>query len=190
MPGMSDDVTRVAVAGATGWTGRAVCDGVLDADDLALTGAVARQAVGHDLGELLGREPVGVHVAVSVEHAVADADVLVDYTSPTAVKGHALAAIERGVAVVIGTSGLSAADFADLDAAAREHGVGVVAAGNFSLTAALAQAAALLAARFLPRREIIDLASETKPDAAKADPAKAQPEQGKPAGDQPPPAPK
>ena len=40
--------------------------------------------------------------------------------------------------------GLSAADFADLDAAAREHGVGVVASGSFSLTAAMASAAALL----------------------------------------------
>jgi 4-hydroxy-tetrahydrodipicolinate reductase len=162
---MSDTTTRVSVAGATGWTGRAVCEGVLDAVDLELVGAVAREAVGHDLGELLGRPPLGVQVSRDVAHATADADVLVDYTSPSAVKGHALTAIAHGVHVVIGTSGLSAADLSDLDAAAREHGVGVVAAGNFSVTAAMAQAAALLAARFLPRREIIDYASATKPDA-------------------------
>jgi 4-hydroxy-tetrahydrodipicolinate reductase len=165
MRGMSDATTRVCVAGATGWTGRAVCEGVLDADDLELVGAVARQAVGHDLGELLGRAPLGVHVALDLGHAIADADVLVDYTAPDAVKAHALTAIEHGVHVVIGTSGLSAADFADLDAAARDHGVGVVAAGNFSVTAAMAQAAALLVARFLPQREIIDYASAGKPDA-------------------------
>ena len=47
----------------------------------------------------------------------------------------------------------------------RAAGVGVVAAGNFSLTAAMAQAAALLVARFLPQREIIDYASAGKPDA-------------------------
>ena len=81
-----------------------------------------------------------------------------------AVKGNTLAAIEAGVAVVIGTSGLTADDFADIDTAARERSVGVVASGNFSLTAAMASAAALLAARHLPNWEVIDYASATKPD--------------------------
>ena len=76
---------------------------------------------------------------------------LIDYTSHDAVKANTLAAIERGVGVVIGTSGLTAADFEEIDAAARERGIGVIAAGNFSLTAAMAQAAALLAARHLPQ---------------------------------------
>ena len=48
--------------------------------------------------------------------------------------------------------------------AARERSVGVVASGNFSLTAAMCQAAALLAARHLPHWEVIDYASATKPD--------------------------
>jgi dihydrodipicolinate reductase len=69
------------------------------------------------------------------------------------------------VAVVIGTSGLTAADFEEIDAAARDRGVGVIAAGNFSLTAAMAQAGALLAARHLPSWEVIDYASAGKPDA-------------------------
>ena len=165
MPVMTDAITRVCVAGATGWTGQAMCAGILDADDLELVGAVARSAVGHDLGEALGRAPLGLPISREVAHVVASADVLVDYTSSHAAREHALTAIEHGVHVVIGTSGLSATDFADLDAAAREHGVGVVAAGNFSLTAAMASATALLAARFLPQREIVDYASVSKPDA-------------------------
>jgi 4-hydroxy-tetrahydrodipicolinate reductase len=68
------------------------------------------------------------------------------------------------VAVVVGTSGLTAADFEEIDAAARERGVGVVASGNFSLTAAMCQAGALLAARHLPQWEVIDYASAGKPD--------------------------
>lgn len=155
----------VCVAGATGWTGRAVAQAVLAADDLTLVGAVARRGAGEDLGAVLGGEPVGVAVSAEIEDGVEDADVLVDYTTPDAVQAHVLAAVERGVHVVIGTSGLSAEDYAAVDAAARSAGVGVVAAGNFSVTAAMAQAAALLAARFLPRREVIDYASETKPDA-------------------------
>ena len=77
---------------------------------------------------------------------------LVDYTSVEAVKGNALAAIEAGVAVVIGTSGLTADDFAEIDAAARGRAVGVVASGNFSLTAAMASAAR--AARRAPPAEL------------------------------------
>ena len=146
----------ICVAGATGWTGSAVVRGVLDADDLALRSAVARSAAGGDVG--------GTPVFRSVREALDGVDVLIDYTSHLVVKENVLTAVERGVAVVVGTSGLSADDYAEIDAAARSHGVGAVAAGNFSLTAAMAQAAALLAARHLPHWEIIDYASATKPD--------------------------
>lgn len=139
----------VCIAGATGWTGRALVPAVLDAPDLALGSAVSRAASGRDLGEALGGEAPGVPVHASVREALDGIDVLVDYTSATAVKANTLAAIDAGVAVVIGSSGLTAADFGEIDAAAREHSVGVVASGNFSLTAAMCQAAALLAARHL-----------------------------------------
>jgi 4-hydroxy-tetrahydrodipicolinate reductase len=158
-------VTAVCVAGATGWTGRAVAEGVLVAPDLSLAAAVARGAAGQDLGVAWGGEPVGVVVAGDVADVLDGVDVLVDYTSHDAAKRHALAAIAHGVHVVVGTSGLAAADYGDIDAAAREAGVGVVAAGNFSLTAAMAQAAALLVAPYLPHREVLDYASAGKPDA-------------------------
>jgi 4-hydroxy-tetrahydrodipicolinate reductase len=154
----------VCIAGATGWTGPALVRGVLDAPDLSLRCAVSRSAAGSDLGEALGHEVLGVPVYATVREALDGVDVLIDYTSVTAVKDNALAAIEAGVAVVIGTSGLTASDFDDLDAAARKRSVGVVASGNFSLTAAICQAAALLAARHLPQWEVIDYASATKPD--------------------------
>jgi 4-hydroxy-tetrahydrodipicolinate reductase len=128
---------RVCIAGATGWTGRALVTAVLDAPDLALGSAVSRAAAGRDLGEALGGDVLGVPVHASVREALDGIDVLIDYTSATAVKANALAAIDAGVAVVIGSSGLTAADFGEIDAAARERSVGVVASGNFSLTAAM-----------------------------------------------------
>jgi 4-hydroxy-tetrahydrodipicolinate reductase len=154
----------ICLAGATGWTGTALVDGILAAGDLELRSAVARAAAGRDLGEALGRAPLGVPVHAAAADALDGVDVLIDFTSHHVVKTHALAAIERGAAVVIGTSGLTAADYAELDAAGREHGVGLVAAGNFSLTAAMAQAGALLAARHLPQWEVIDYASAAKAD--------------------------
>ena len=154
----------VCIAGATGWTGRALVPAVRDALDLALASAVGRSAAGRDLGEALGGEALGVPVYASADEALDGVDVLIDYTSATAVKANALAAVDAGVAVVIGSSGLTAADFEEIDSAARERSVGIVASGNFSLTAAMCQAAALLAARHLPQWEVIDYASAAKPD--------------------------
>jgi 4-hydroxy-tetrahydrodipicolinate reductase len=154
----------ICLAGATGWTGRALVRGILDAPDLELRSAVARSAAGSDVGTAIGGDPAGVTVSPSVEGALDGVDVLVDYTSHVAVKDHVLLAVERGIAAVVGASGLTAEDFEEIDAAARRTGVGVVAAGNFSLTAAMAQAAALLAARHLPAWEVIDYASAGKPD--------------------------
>jgi 4-hydroxy-tetrahydrodipicolinate reductase len=154
----------VCVAGATGWTGRAVAEAVLGTDDLELRSAVARSHAGTDLGLAWGQEANGITVDGIVADALDGVDVLVDYTSHDAVLGHVLTAIGRGVHVVVGTSGLTAADFERIDAAARAAGVGVVAAGNFSVTAAMASAAALLVAPHLPQREIVDYASAGKPD--------------------------
>jgi 4-hydroxy-tetrahydrodipicolinate reductase len=147
----------ICVAGITGWTGSAVAEGVAAADDLELRSGVSRSAA--------GGEAHGAPVHASVEQALDGVDVLIDFTSHDSVKANALTAIERGVAVVIGTSGLTAQDFDDLDEAARARGVGVISSGNFSVTAAMAQAAALLAAKHIPSWEVIDYASAGKADA-------------------------
>jgi len=157
-------VISVCIAGATGWTGRALVPAVVSASDLDLVAGVSRSAAGQDLGEALGGEALGVRVDGVVADALDGVDVLVDYTSASAVKSNTMAAIDAGVCVVIGSSGLTAVDFEEIDAAARRHSVGVVAAGNFSVTAAMCQAGALIAARHLPHWEVIDYASAQKPD--------------------------
>ena len=143
---------RVCVAGVTGWTGREVAAAVRDADDLELVAGVSRSDPGSfsSVAEALDRAP---------------ADVLVDYTHASAVKGNVVAALERGVNVVVGSSGLSGDDYAEIDGAATRAGIGVVAAGNFSLTAAVLLRAATEAARHLDMWEVIDFASAGKPDA-------------------------
>ena len=149
-------VISVSIAGATGWTGKALVPAVREAPDLELVSAVSRSAAGTELD--------GVPVYGTVAEALEGVDVLVDYTSASAVKDNVMTALEAGVGVVVGSSGLTAEDYAEIEALARERGVGVVASGNFSVTAAMAQAAALLAARHLPRWEILDYASATKED--------------------------
>ena len=92
----------VCVAGATGWTGRAVAQAILEADDLTLRSAVSRSASGQDLGQAWGGERIDVPVFERVSDALDGVQVLVDYTSDHAVRGNTLAAVELGVAVVIG----------------------------------------------------------------------------------------
>ena len=143
---------RVCVAGVTGWTGSAVADAVKVADDLELVAGVSRS------------DPTSFSTVEEALDAV-PTDVLVDYTHAESVKGHVLAALDRRVAVVIGSSGLSAADYAEIDTRARERGAGVIAAGNFSLSAALLLRFAAEAARHLASWEVIDYSSLEKPDA-------------------------
>ncbi len=157
---------KICVAGATGWTGSAVTKAVLDSDEFSLSGAVARASEGRDIGEVLGLDSaagVTVHSKLG-ESLEAPTDVLVDYTSSGAVKGHVLAALERGVAVVVGASGLTADDYDEIAHKAEAAGVGVVASGNFSLTACLMQHLALIAAGHVPQWEILDYASAGKED--------------------------
>ena len=143
---------RVCVAGSTGWTGRAVAAAIDAADDLELVSGVSRS------------DPAAQPTVAAALDAVA-ADVLVDYTHASIVKQNVLAAVERSVAVVVGSSGLSAADYEEIDALARRRRVGVIAAGNFSLTAALVLRFAVEAAHHFRVWEVIDYASAGKHDA-------------------------
>jgi 4-hydroxy-tetrahydrodipicolinate reductase len=158
-------MTRVIIAGATGWVGRALVAACAKIDDLKLVGAVGRSAAGRDSGEAAGVARNGVYIVAGLEEALRiPADVVVDYTKPGVVKSHALAAIAAGRHVVIGTSGLGAADYAEIEAKAVAQGVGVIAAGNFSITATLLKKFTLEAARYVPDVEIIDYAGAGKPD--------------------------
>ncbi|MFJ9808204.1 4-hydroxy-tetrahydrodipicolinate reductase [Streptomyces sp. NPDC101158] len=162
---MSTRMIRVCFAGITGWTAPPIVAALDRAEDLTLVSGVSRSSAGRSLTEAVGSRAEG-QVYGSVEEALAaePADVLVDYTSAAAVGPHVRAAIEAGVHVVVGSSGLTAEDYAVLDALARERRVGVIAAGNFSVMAAVLSRAAALAAEHLEHWEIIDYASATKPD--------------------------
>jgi 4-hydroxy-tetrahydrodipicolinate reductase len=158
-------VIRVCFAGATGWTAPPIVAAIDAADDLRLTSGVSRSAAGQTLADATGSRSEGsIFVSVSEALQSAEVDVLVDYTSAAAVKDNVLTAVRAGVHVVVGSSGLTADDYAELDRLAHDQGVGVIAAGNFSIMAAILKRAAALAAEYLRHWEIIDYASAEKPD--------------------------
>jgi 4-hydroxy-tetrahydrodipicolinate reductase len=124
---MSDEkITRVAVSGAAGRMGRRLC--ALAAQDPALNLVEAFERPGH---EALG-QPAAAGVEIPIGDAFAGrADVLIDFTSPTATRALLDACVDQNVAMVIGTTGLSAEDLAAIDQAARS--IPIVQAANFSL---------------------------------------------------------
>lgn len=153
-------MTRVCVAGITGWTGGPIAEAIAAAGDLELVSGVSRTSAGTT------HEELGVPVLGSVAEAVgsAEVDVVVDFTDAAAVKENVLAALTGGAGAVVGSSGLTADDYAEIDRRARHAGVGVIAAGNFSLLAALLVRSAAGIARHVPAWEIVDYASAAKPD--------------------------
>jgi 4-hydroxy-tetrahydrodipicolinate reductase len=128
-------VIRVAVAGAAGRMGQAVCAAVEEAEDLELVGR-ADPAFGTTLGSVLF-----------------DADVVVDFTQPDQAVGNAREALEAGVHVVIGTSGF---DLGELRTAAEGASAKVFVAPNFAIGAVLMMRFAAEAARHMEGAEIIE----------------------------------
>ena len=160
-------MTTICLCGATGHVGRELAAAIDSAPDLTLTAAVGASTAGQRLPEVLGAAypDVPIFASVAEAHAKTAFDVVIDYTTPTAVYDNVTAAIRRQVHCVIGTSGLTDEQYTDIHRLAEEHKTGVLAAGNFSITAALMQHFAVLAARHIPQWEIVDYGSDTKVDA-------------------------
>ena len=156
---------RICLAGATGWAGSALAQGIVAAPDMELVAAISRSHAGETLGEVIDIAGLTTPVFGTAAEALAtQPDVFVEYTKPDVAKAHVLAALASGAHVVIGTSGLSNEDYQEIDDAARQAGRGVLAAGNFALTAVLLQKFAAMAARYIPHWEIIDYAHAGKKD--------------------------
>jgi len=140
---------KVVIAGASGRMGKTLLEAVAAAPDLRLHGALDRSGspmLGRDAGELTGA-PLDVKVTEDVAHALAGAEVLIDFTRPEATLRHLALCREQGVAAVIGTTGFDAAGKAAIAEAARD--VPVVFAPNMSVGVNLALKLLDTAARVL-----------------------------------------
>jgi 4-hydroxy-tetrahydrodipicolinate reductase len=130
---MTAPALRVAVAGASGRMGRMLVEAVLQSADCTLAGAFDRPGsgvVGQDAGAFLGRA-TGVTVTDDVRAALAGADVMIDFTRPEGTLAHLTLCRELGVKAVIGTTGFTETQKAQIADAARH--VAIVMAPNMSV---------------------------------------------------------
>jgi 4-hydroxy-tetrahydrodipicolinate reductase len=158
---------RVCLAGATGWAGSAVARALAQTSDIKLVSAVSRTHAGKILSDVLGEPRLTCPVYATALEALTEhpCDVFFEFTKPDVAKLNVLTALQHGVHAVIGTSGLTDADYAEIASAAEQHQRGVLAVGNFALTVVLLQKFAEIAANFIPQWEIIDYAYDHKKDA-------------------------
>jgi 4-hydroxy-tetrahydrodipicolinate reductase len=159
---------RVVVAGAAGRMGRAAIRTIVRREDMALVGALGRSAaLGQDAGAVCGAGTIGVSITAHLAEVflLSRPTVLVDLSRGDAAAAHAEVALDHRVPVVIGATGLPAADVHRLRSRAREERVGILLAPNFALGAILMIEFARRAARFFPHVEITELHHDRKRDA-------------------------
>jgi len=155
----------VCVAGGTGWAGSALSKGIYQAEDLDLVSAVSLTDVGEKLGKAIDVDGLDAPIfATAKEALLTNPDVFVDYTSPDIAKAHILAALNHRAHVVVGTSGLTNDDYDEIRQLAEDGNRGVLAVGNFALTAVLLQKFTEMAAKYIPHWEIVETASSMKKD--------------------------
>ncbi|MGH8481130.1 MAG: 4-hydroxy-tetrahydrodipicolinate reductase [Nevskiaceae bacterium] len=126
--------TRIAIHGAAGRMGRAVIQAALAMDGIKLVAAIDRNdnpELGEDVGSVVGQADIGVSVGYVIDPAAEPFEVLVDFTQPEAT----LSALElcraNRKAMVIGTTGFTAAQSEAIATAAQD--IPICTAANFSI---------------------------------------------------------
>ncbi len=123
---MGNDSIKIALPGAGGRMGGMLIREIAAAEDLQLVAATDRPDsphIGQDAGVVAGLQPNGVIIQSDAEVLFANADVVIDFSSPAASCNHATHAAKTGTALVVGTTGLVDADEAVLRKAAESAAV-------------------------------------------------------------------
>ena len=126
-------VLRVAGAGASGRMGRMLIEALRASDDMVLAGALdvaASPAIGSDATAFLGHAS-GVAITADLRTGLKDADVLIDFTRPEGTLAHLALCCELGVKAVIGTTGFTEPQKAEIAACAQR--TAIVMAPNMSV---------------------------------------------------------
>jgi 4-hydroxy-tetrahydrodipicolinate reductase len=153
---------RVAVCGALGRMGGTTCAAVKADEQLELVAAIDTGFAG-DGGSPFGPGKDYADLELALDEV--DPDVVVDFTVPDSVRANILCCLDHRVPVVVGTTGLSAADLAEIDRASERRNTPVLVAPNFAMGAVLMMEFAKQAARHFRACEIIELHHDKKLDA-------------------------
>jgi 4-hydroxy-tetrahydrodipicolinate reductase len=156
---------KVAVYGALGRMGQTLVDALCREPDMQLVGAVDIKAAKDTLPLPDGSGTVPLSSKLEDILIAVQPEVVVDFSVAAAVMPAVRSSAERGVNLVIGTSGLAAEDIKEIDRLAKARGVGVAVVPNFALGAVLMTHLAKIAGKYFDFAEIIELHHHLKADA-------------------------
>ena len=107
---------KIAIAGATGRMGKMLIEAVLNTADTQLVGALEHSScpqLGEDAGAFLGKK-TGIAITADIAQALSGAEFLIDFTRPEGTMAHLEVAEKTGTKMIIGTTGLSSEQIANL----------------------------------------------------------------------------
>ncbi|HHV07922.1 MAG TPA: 4-hydroxy-tetrahydrodipicolinate reductase [Firmicutes bacterium] len=159
---------RVLVSGANGKVGKEIIKGILADPALKLVGAVGhKNGIGEDVGALVGQQPIGIQLSPDLPGTIrrTHAEVVVDFTRPAVIKNNLKAIAQNGAHAVVGTTGITEVDIAEIATFYEEHKVNAVISPNFAIGAIMLLKFAQQAARYFPQVEIIETHHNQKLDA-------------------------
>jgi len=145
--------------------GQTLVDALCREPDMQIVGAIDLKAAEDKLPLPDGSGTVPFSSKLDYILTACQPEVLVDFSTATAVMPAVRLAAERGVNLVIGTTGLTADDVKEIDRLAQANKVGAVVAPNFALGAVLMMHLSKIAGKFLDHAEIIELHHDRKVDA-------------------------
>lgn len=158
---------RVGIAGVAGRMGREVAQFLAASEEFDIVLAVDRAAGNTSLRQIAGSHVPEITIRERLGEALeaVPCDVLVEFTHPSSAFAHAESALRRGVAPVVGTSGLDAAALRELAHLCEETQTPAMVVPNFALGAVLLMRFAEMAARWMPHCEVVEMHHDKKADA-------------------------
>lgn len=153
------------MVGALGRMGRTVIAGLARDSELDLAGGVAPRAAEEYLALPEGGGLIPIARDLETLIGRVRPRVMIDFTRPDAAMGNVRAALRLGVSPVVGTSGITAENLAEIDDLAKQAGLGAVVAPNFAVGANLMLHFARVASRYLSAAEIVEMHHDGKVDA-------------------------
>jgi 4-hydroxy-tetrahydrodipicolinate reductase len=158
---------KVLMNGAMGRMGKVISAGLAADNRIELIAAVDTKTVDTDYGYVCGINPLGFGVETNLKKAIKmhKPDVVVDFTSPKAVLKNVFMAVSLNTPIVVGTTGLKAEDYTQIEEWCKEYNTAVFVAPNFALGAVLLMKFAAEAAKYMPHVEVIERHHDKKVDA-------------------------
>lgn len=142
---------KVAVCGSSGKMGKEVVKAVTSAQDMELVAKI-------DIFD-------GEFTTIQEAHSNRNFDVLIDFTQPKSIYENALYCLNNGIKIVIGTTGLTDEQIAELKNLSEKNNIACLIAPNFSVGAVLLMKFAQMASKYFDNAEIIELHHNQKKDA-------------------------